>query len=315
MGCQHYIILIQLFLFMLNYVIIVIESFFYKKFKKGVIIMTKKTLSEEQKGELMSIGNIYREAIYTNDNVPKLLTQFSEDLKLLDGEISQTILSEILHFTSLVKSRDFFCVFRDWIDELYDRLLETLPNTVSFTIECRRKGVESTIRKLIRDYFDGSSINLYDLVAFRIIIDSLASENKLKTYCYIVKKTCISFFKEKFCVLCTPNKQVGSDPLAKDYIEVPKDNNYQSIHLAFRTLDMEFFEIQIRTLDMHEHATVGNSGHKKYKNKEDEIVSQYICFEAEKVKIPHFRVLCDGSIYDKVGLQDALHVEYRPKTF
>lgn len=275
----------------------------------------QQTLLEEQKDELMSIGNVYREAIYTNENVPKLLKKFSEDLKILDGEISQTILSEILHFTSLVESRDFFCGFRGWIDELYDFLLEALPNTVSFTIECRRKSVQSTVRKLIRNYLDGISVNLFDLIAFQIIIDSLVSKDKLKEYCYIVKRTCISFFKEKFCTLCTPNKQVGSDPLAKDYIEVPKKNGYESIHLAFRTLNMEFFEIQIKTLDMYEHAKVGESGHKEYKDKEDKIVSQYICFEAEKVKIPHFRIFIDGSLYDKIGLKDALHVEYRPKTF
>ncbi len=278
--------------------------------------MTEQTLLKKQEEELVTIGTLYRMAIYNNNNVPKLLTQFCEDLKILNEEISQTILGEILHFTSLVKSRDFFCIFRNWIDELYNSLLETLPDTVSFTIECRRKSVQSTVRKVIRNYLDGNSINLYDLVAFRIIIDSLASEDELIEYCYKVKTTCISFFKDKLCILCTPNKQVGSDPLVKDYIEVPKDNHYQSIHLAFRTLEeKEFFEVQIRTLDMHEHAEIGSSEHESYKDRVDELVSQYICFNPQKVKIPHFRVLVNGSIYDKIGLKHSLHVEYRPKTF
>ena len=270
--------------------------------------MTEQTLTNGQKEELTAIGKLYRNAIYNNENVSKILIDFSNSLKNLNGEISTTILSEILHFKTLVESRDFFCGFRNWIDELYDILLEKLPNTVSFTIDCRRKSVQSTVRKVIRNYLDGSSINLFDLVAFRIIIDSLDSKEKLEKYCYTVKDICNSFFQEKLCVLCTPNKQVGSDPLCKDYIEIPKDNGYQSIHLAFRTLENQLFELQIRTLDMHEDAEIGESGHEDYKDLVDQLVAEYISFDPKQVKIPHFRVFINNSIHDKIGLKDALTI-------
>lgn len=275
----------------------------------------KGTLSEEVKEELNIIGDFYREAIYSNNNIPLLLTSFSDSLKQHNGPICKVMMSEIPHFKELVEARNFFCNFRNWIDELYNILLNELPSSISFIIECRRKSVQSTIRKILRNYLIGKSVNLFDLVAFHIVLDSLQLENELKAYCYSVKSFCTSFFQEKLCVLCTPNKQIGSDPLAKDYIEVPKDNGYQAIHLAYRTPEKEFFEVQIKTFDMYEHAELRDSRHNEYKNEMDKIVAEYIYFNANNVKIPHFHVLTDNSIYDKIGLYDALHIEQRSKTF
>lgn len=270
--------------------------------------MTMQMLSKPEKEELKTIGNFYRNAIYSNTSVLATVTQFCEDLDTINGEISQTILSEILHFKTLIMSQDFFHIFKEWLNELNDILSESLPVTIFATQDCRRKGFESTVRKTIRNYLDCSSINLYDLIAFRVISDSLIPEDELNKSCYLIKKICNSFFKEKLCVLCTPNKKVGSDPLAKDYIEVPKEHGYQSIHLAYRTQANIFFEVQIRTLAMHDQAEVGTSAHIFYKDKVDKIVSQYIHFNPNKVHMPQFRVLANGTIYDKIGLKHALSI-------
>ncbi len=276
--------------------------------------MARKITSSEKK-ELLLIGDAYRASIYSSDNLPSMLTNFSEKLKAINGDISKTILSEVLHFKDLSVSRNFFSIFRSWINELYDILLDKLPESVTFTIECRRKSAQGVVRKLLRNYLDGSSVNLFDLLAFRTIFDSLESAEELEKVCYTVKKICITFFRDKLCILCTPNKQVGSDPLVKNYIEVPKSNGYQSIHLGFRTFEMEFFEVQIRTLQMHELAEYGRAAHLKYKDKVDSLVSEYIYFEPEKVHMPHFKLLVNNSVYDKIGLLDALHIEQRSKTF
>ena len=51
----------------------------------------------------------------------------------------------------------------------------------------------------------------------------------------------------------------------KDYISVPKENGYQTIHSTIFS-DSSIFEVQIRTFEMHETAEYGVAAHWKYKS-------------------------------------------------
>ena len=114
----------------------------------------------------------------------------------------------------------------------------------SVKIEGRIKHIYSLYQKLQRPEYDMDLGKVYDLVALRIITDTI--EN-----CYATLGTIHQYFK----------------PIRgriKDYIAVPKPNGYKSLHTTVFGPEQKFIEIQIRTKDMHEQAEYGIASHWAY---------------------------------------------------
>ena len=106
---------------------------------------------------------------------------------------------------------------------------------IKFELSGRVKSVYSLHKKLAKH---NQNINeIYDLTALRIIVDDV-------TDCYLTLGVVHSLYKP-----------MGGR--IKDYIAMPKQNGYQSLHTTVITKDKHIVEFQIRTREMHEYAERG----------------------------------------------------------
>ena len=106
---------------------------------------------------------------------------------------------------------------------------------IKFTADGRVKSVYSLHKKLAK--YNQNIDRIYDLIALRFIVDDI-------TDCYLVLGIIHSLF--------TP-----MDGRIKDYIAMPKQNGYQSLHTTVITPEKQIVEFQIRTKQMHDYAEQG----------------------------------------------------------
>ncbi len=131
-----------------------------------------------------------------------------------------------------------------YVDEVKRTLMKKLyENHIEGDVTARLKQTYSIYLKMKEQNIDFDQV--YDITAFRVIVNSIKE-------CYDVLGIIHSLWKP------IPGK-------FKDYIGLPKENMYQSLHTTAIGPYGERIEIQIRTNEMHKIADEGIAAHWKYK--------------------------------------------------
>ncbi len=141
-----------------------------------------------------------------------------------------------------MKKRERESYINETLSLIEEKMLEY---SVTGEVTGRPKHFYSIYKKMQQRGVDFDQIQ--DLLAFRILVNNI-------TECYKVLGIIHSAFTP------VPGR-------FKDYIAIPKVNNYQSLHTTVIGPKAERIEIQIRTFEMHEVAERGVAAHWKYKER------------------------------------------------
>jgi len=130
---------------------------------------------------------------------------------------------------------------REEVKQVLDQAFE-LEHVKPLTVDYRTKHLYSLWKKLLR--YDMDMARITDLLAMRIVVKNIED-------CYRVLGIIHQLWKP------LPGR-------IKDYIALPKQNGYRSLHTTVFCVQNRITEFQIRTHEMHEEAERGVAAHWAY---------------------------------------------------
>ncbi|HEY1096828.1 MAG TPA: bifunctional (p)ppGpp synthetase/guanosine-3',5'-bis(diphosphate) 3'-pyrophosphohydrolase [Alphaproteobacteria bacterium] len=155
----------------------------------------------------------------------------------LHGEARDSIVKRLAYLRE-----DGSNLIEDIIQELQDKLNKA---SLKVVVSGREKSKYSIWRKMQQK--NVAFEQLSDIMAFRVMTENIAD-------CYQVLGILHSAYQ------VVPGK-------FKDYISIPKQNGYQSLHTTLIGPQRQRIEVQIRTAEMHKIAELGVAAHWGYKQK------------------------------------------------
>jgi len=143
-------------------------------------------------------------------------------------------------------------------DEYIERFIEPVRKKLEaaglrFEIKGRTKSIHSINNKLKKHKVDFEGI--YDLFAIRVVLDS--PPERERSDCWHAFSIITDMYQPN------PNR-------LRDWLSVPKNNGYESLHITVLGLQQRWVEVQIRTQRMDEIAEKGVAAHWKYKGGQEE---------------------------------------------
>ena len=157
------------------------------------------------------------------------------------------------------------------LEEMKNSISEIMiEHGIEFEIKARVKSVHSIYKKLSAGK---KWSEIYDILAMRLIVPT-------ESDCYLA----VGLIHSKYRAI--PKR-------FKDYIAMPKENMYQSIHTGVFGIDGHIFEIQIRTPEMDEIAEHGIASHWSYKERGKPIQA------IMEQKLEMFRNIIDSNIEEQ----------------
>ena len=194
---------------------------------------------EKQKEKARETREIYA-PIAQRLGISKIKVELDDlSLKYLEPEVYYDLVDKV----SLKKGER-----QSFIDDIVRNVkVHVRAANINAEIYGRAKHLFSIYKKMVNQ---GKTIDqIYDLFAVRIIVDTVKD-------CYAALGIIHEMYKP------VPGR-------FKDYIAMPKENMYQSLHTTLIGPGGTPFEIQIRTFDMHRVAEYGIAAHWKYKEVSD----------------------------------------------
>ena len=190
---------------------------------------------EKQKEKARETMEIYA-PIADRLGISRIKTELDDlSLKYLEPDVYYDLAEKI----SLRKdSREAFV--KSIVDEVKSHMYDA---GIECKVDGRVKHFFSIYKKMVKQ--NKTLDQIYDLFAVRIIVDTVKD-------CYGALGVIHEMYKP------IPGR-------FKDYIAMPKINNYQSLHTTLIGSSGRPFEIQIRTYEMHRVAEYGIAAHWKYK--------------------------------------------------
>lgn len=258
---------------------------------------------------------LFEEALYSESSIIKVIDKYENLLRKSNSNEDLIHAAKLMEYRNIISVKRY-AVLRKIFDDFYEVLVKEIPK-LTFRIAGRRKSLVSLEQKIQRNLSLNKSLDLIrDLLGVRII---LFDENP--DFCYKVLELFIKYCLSQGFTICEENLSEDSfasiSPLLSqfyygitDYISKPKENGYQSLHAVFRTSSGLCFEVQIRTLNMHANAALGNSNHSEYKKTKYENLE----FDRSKISLEGYRVI-DGNIIDFVGFEHSVEILQRNKSF